>query len=101
MNIATMRLALAAILAGALLGPAAAQGTFDAAGKWIADPPPVADATPSSSGTPKTSDPLDNQICSAFGPGFVAVAGGTTCVKIGGYVKVGTSFGHSSFGGSR
>lgn len=27
--------------------------------------------------------------CSAFGPGFVQVEGGTTCVKLGGSISVG------------
>ncbi|MBB3930995.1 hypothetical protein GGR25_002045 [Kaistia hirudinis] len=84
---------MAALLLAALAVPAAAQGTFDAAGKWIADPP--ADAAPAPGAAPKQADSIDNQVCSAFGPGFVAVAGGTTCVKVGGFVKFGTSFGSS------
>ena len=87
----------ALLLAASIAAPAAAQGTFDAAGKWIADPPPAAaaatDATDAPA-APKQADPLDNQVCTALGPGFVAVAGGTTCVRIGGYVKMGTSVGH-------
>lgn len=84
---------MAALLLAALAVPAVAQGTFDAAGKWIADPP--VDTTPATGATPKQADSIDNQVCSAFGPGFVAVAGGTTCVKVGGFVKFGTSFGSS------
>ncbi len=84
---------IAALLLAALAVPAAAQGTFDASGKWIADPP--ADAAPAPGAAPKQADSIDNQVCSAFGPGFVAVAGGTTCVKVGGFVKFGTSFGSS------
>lgn len=84
----------AALLLAALAMPAAAQGTFDKAGNWITDPP--AGAAPAAAGaTPKEADPIDNQVCSAFGPGFVAVAGSTTCVKVGGFMKFGTSFGSS------
>jgi len=37
-----------------------------------------------------------NKVCEAFGEGFTNVPGTTTCVKIGGYVKTGTSFGSRS-----
>jgi len=29
-----------------------------------------------------------NAVCAAYGPGFVAVEGGDTCVRIGGHVRV-------------
>lgn len=81
------------LIAGSL--PAAATGTFDKAGNWVTDPPALAPSA-QGAGAP-VAEPLDyNKVCEAFGPGFVAVAGGTTCFKIGGYVKVGTSFGHVS-----
>lgn len=88
-------LAVLAILLAASL-PAGATGTFDKAGNWIADPPPPSAGAGQAAATPG-AEPLDyNKVCEAFGPGFVAVAGGTTCFKIGGYVKVGTSFGHAT-----
>lgn len=44
-------------------------------------------------------DPRDD-ICAGFGPGFVAVAGTATCVRISGRVRVEYSFGQaSSFAG--
>jgi len=48
---------------------------------------PVARAEPSSAPT----RPLGSgrNPCSAFGPGFVQVEGGTTCVKLGGSISVG------------
>jgi hypothetical protein len=41
----------------------------------------------------KTEDENYQKICDAFGEGFVYSAGGV-CLKIGGFVKVGTSIGH-------
>ncbi|MBV1707696.1 MAG: porin [Hyphomicrobiales bacterium] len=34
-----------------------------------------------------------NDTCAAYGPGFVAVAGGSTCIRIAGHVRVEYSFG--------
>jgi hypothetical protein len=86
---------LALLVFAAIVGPAQAAGTFDASGAWITKPDPGT----LTGNVPTEAEPIDNKICEAFGPGFTAVAGGTTCIKIGGYVKFGTSFGSSKGGG--
>lgn len=50
-------------------------------------PPRKAEAEPSD------ADPHYARICDAFGEGFTYSPGTGACIKIGGYVKFGTSFG--------
>ena len=64
---------LAILFLAAVAAPAQAAGTFDASGAWITKPDPGT----LTGDVPTEAEPIDNQICEAFGPGFTAVAGGT------------------------
>lgn len=75
----SIRLALAFCAAAAALAPLAAR----AGGLPTNERGPFG-----SSALPTTKSP-----CSAYGPGFEAVAGSSTCVKIGGRVHVDAGFG--------
>lgn len=45
------------------------------------------------------AEPVDYvKVCDAFGKGFFYSPGTDTCIKVGGYVKFGTSFGDTDFG---
>jgi len=45
------------------------------------------------------AEPVDYvKVCDAFGAGFYYSPGTDTCIKVGGYVKFGTSVGHTDFG---
>jgi hypothetical protein len=45
------------------------------------------------------AEPVDYvKVCDAFGSGFFYSPGTDTCIKVGGYVKFGTSFGDTDFG---
>ncbi|MCX5515163.1 porin [Kaistia algarum] len=45
------------------------------------------------------AEPVDYvKVCDAFGAGFYYSPGTDTCIKVGGYVKVGTSVGDTDFG---
>jgi len=45
------------------------------------------------------AEPVDYvKVCDAFGKGFYYSPGTDTCIKVGGYVKFGTSVGHTDFG---
>ncbi|WP_244540324.1 porin [Kaistia soli] len=45
------------------------------------------------------AEPVDYvKVCDAFGAGFFYSPGTDTCIKVGGYVKFGTSFGDTDFG---
>ncbi|MCX5493568.1 porin [Kaistia dalseonensis] len=45
------------------------------------------------------AEPVDYvKVCDAFGTGFFYSPGTDTCIKVGGYVKFGTSFGDTDFG---
>ncbi|MBN9017219.1 MAG: porin [Rhizobiales bacterium] len=45
------------------------------------------------------AEPVDYvKVCDAFGAGFYYSPGTDTCIKVGGYVKFGTSVGHSDYG---
>jgi hypothetical protein len=49
-------------------------------------------------GAEKTAPLLDyDRVCQAFGEGFTNVPGTDVCMRIGGYVKMGTSVGSSAF----
>ncbi|MCX5577346.1 porin [Kaistia terrae] len=46
------------------------------------------------------AEPVDYvKVCDAFGAGFFYSPGTDTCIKVGGYVEFGTSFGGGDFGG--
>ena len=46
-----------------------------------------------------TAEPVDYvKVCDAFGAGFYYSPGTDTCIKVGGYVHFGTSFGGTDFG---
>jgi hypothetical protein len=46
------------------------------------------------------AEPVDYvKVCDAFGTGFFYSPGTDTCIKVGGYVEFGTSFGGGDFGG--
>ena len=45
------------------------------------------------------AEPVDYvKVCDAFGAGFYYSPGTDTCIKVGGYVKFGTSVGHTDYG---
>ncbi|MCX5494126.1 porin [Kaistia dalseonensis] len=45
------------------------------------------------------AEPVDYvKVCDTFGKGFFYSPGTDTCIKVGGYVKFGTSFGNTDFG---
>jgi hypothetical protein len=46
-------------------------------------PPPLKHATSSKARSPAKSKP-----CPEYGPGFVRVEGSSTCIKVGGYVRI-------------
>ncbi len=81
-------------------GAFAAEG-FDLGGGGLATPKAStaktgdAGADTTAVGNLEADDESYKRICDAFGEGFVYTAHGV-CVKIGGYVKFGTSFGGGS-----
>jgi hypothetical protein len=58
------------------------------AGSWDAPSAPVL-KPPQQAAAPAAPVKVDDaKACAAYGPGFVAVAGGTGCVQVSGYVRV-------------
>jgi hypothetical protein len=68
-------------------------------------PPKLSDTdqarTPAEPTPDSGDDPAFARMCDAFGEGFTYLPASGTCLKIGGYVKFGTSFGTSSGSASR
>lgn len=70
-----------------LVAPSLADKPAVAAGTNAPRPPRAPEAEPSD------DDPHYERICDAFGEGFSYSPGSGACIKIGGSVKFGTSFG--------
>lgn len=93
------RLRRAAFLAAAVIGVIVAPHTARAETLRL-DPPPKASGAEATNAPQPEAEPTDDAVfarmCDAFGEGFTYSPGTGACIKIGGYIKFGTSFGTTS-----